>query len=143
MLSDALRSLRTFDVFAAYRISRGESSLKLASELAWDPPSSSAWDEATHVTHGLHGRADQLYQAVTTAQIEESLWREQRTLAAGAHDLLDLGDALGAYRNRIDGLGPGDASGALDLLDRAWSQWESTAARFGVSRSESISCQPR
>src|SRR5438270_5885206 len=50
MLHDSLQALRTFDVFAAYRIARGESSLRLAAELAWDPPTSGAWDEATHVT---------------------------------------------------------------------------------------------
>lgn len=141
MLSDGLLTLRTFDVFAAYRVSSAEeSSLRLPSGLAWDPPTSTAWDEATHVARGLHARADQLFQAVTTTQIDPSLWRQQRALADATHDLLDLGDGLLAYRDRIDGLPPGDASGALGLLERVWGLWETAAARFGLSRSEPIGC---
>src|SRR5438045_2076088 len=58
MLSDALQALRTYDDFAAYRISgAAESGAHLPSMLAADPPTSAAWDEATHVTRGLRGRA--------------------------------------------------------------------------------------
>lgn len=139
MVSDALQTLRTFDVFAAYRVSiTPDSGQRLSSELIWDPPTGLAWDDATHVARGLHGRADQLLQAVTTAQIDPSAWREQRALADAVHDMRDVGDALGAYRDRIDTLPPGDASGALSLLDRAWTQWERTAGRFGVGRAEPI-----
>ena len=46
---------------------------------------------------------------MTTTRIDASLWREQRQLADATHDLLDLGDRLGAYRNRVDVLPPGDA----------------------------------
>src|SRR5437899_1863597 len=61
MLSDALQALRTFDVFAAYRVSTAaDSGMRLPAMLAADPPTSAAWDETTHVTRGLHGRADQL-----------------------------------------------------------------------------------
>ena len=141
MLSDALKTLRTFDVFAAYRVSiNPDSGLRFASELTWDPPTGAAWDKATHLARGLHGRADQLLQAVTTTQIDQSVWREQRSLADAIHDLRVVGDTLVAYRDRIDTLPPGDASGALTLLDMAWTQWESTAARFGISRSEPIAC---
>lgn len=140
MLADAQRTLRTFDVFAAYRISiTPESGQRLGSELVWDPPTGVAWDDATHVSRGLHGHADQLQQAVTTTQIDPSAWREQRALADAIHDMRDLGDALSAYRDRIDTLPPGDASGALSLLDRGWTQWDAVAARFGLARAEPIS----
>ncbi len=117
-----------------------QSGARQANELVWDPPTSATWDEATHVTRGLRGRAQQLFESVTTTKIDPSLWREQRRLADATHDLLDLGDALGAYRNRVDVLPPGDAGNALSLLDRAWAQWDTAAARWGISRAESIDC---
>jgi hypothetical protein len=141
MLADALMTLRTFDAFAAYRISiTPSSSLRSPSELMWDPPTGQAWDDATHVARGLRSRGDQLFQAVTTVQIDSSAWRTQRDLAAIVHDIGDLGDALASYRNRIDGLPPGEASGALTLLDGAWNQWDSVAGRLGIGRSELIGC---
>jgi len=141
ILSDALQSLRTFDVFQAFRVGTViESNPRASSELAWDPPTSVGWDEATHVTRGVRARAELLFQAVTTARIDPSLWREQRALADATHDLLDLGDALGAYRDRIDTLPPGDGAAALGLLDRAWAQWDAAAARFGLGRSELVPC---
>jgi hypothetical protein len=141
ILSDVLQSLRTFDVFQAYRVgSVEESGARLNSGLAWDPPTGAAWDEATHVTRGVRGRAELLFQAVTTSRIDPSLWRERRRLGDATHDLLDLGDALGAYRTRIDSLPPGDGAAALGLLDQAWAQWDAVAARWSISRSESIPC---
>ncbi len=141
MLSDALEALRTFDSFHAFRVSTtASSSMRLGAELAWDPPSGAAWDEATHVARGLRGRAEQLFLAVTNAQIHPAQWREQRTTGDAAHDLVDLGSAVAAYRDRIDRLGVGDASGALDQLDKVWAQWEASAARWQVSRSEPIGC---
>jgi hypothetical protein len=141
ILSDVRQTLRTFDSFQAFRASTAsDSNARLPNELAWDPPTGAAWDEATHVTRGLHGRADQLFQAVTTASVDPGLWREQRQLADATRDLLDLGDVLGAYRDRLDVLPPGDASSALGLLDRAWAQWDATAARWGISRSEPMPC---
>lgn len=140
MLVDALGTLRIFEVFAAYRIANAATSdWRPASTLAWDPPSGSAWDEATHLARGMHGRVDQLVQAITTAQLDPNLWREQRALADQVHDLLDVGDALKAYRDRID-REFGDATSALSLLDRAWLRWDATAARFGLDRFESIGC---
>src|SRR5215468_11274152 len=60
MLLDALQTLRTFDSFAAFRVSTtGSSGMRSPAELAWDPPPGAAWDDASHVAHGLHGRADQ------------------------------------------------------------------------------------
>src|ERR1051326_9135044 len=101
MLNDSLETLRTFESFAAYRVAAAEQSdYRLPSTLAWDPPSGVAWDEATHVARGLHGRADQLVQAITGAQINPELWREKRLLADQVHDLLDVGDMLGAFRDR-------------------------------------------
>ena len=39
MLSDSLEALRTFDNFQAFRVTTaGSSSMKLGSELVWDPP---------------------------------------------------------------------------------------------------------
>jgi hypothetical protein len=141
MLSDGLHALRTFEVFAAYRVAgAAESDMRPASTLAWDPPTSVAWDRATHVAQGLHGRADLLVQAITTAPIDPNLWREQRTLADKVYDLLQVGDALHAYRDRVDRLPPGDAATALSLLDRAWLRWEAAAARFELTSSEPISC---
>src|SRR5947209_13292284 len=76
MLSDALQALRTFDGFHAFRMSTAaSSSVRLDAELMWDPPSGAAWDEATHVARGLRGRAEQLFLAVTNAQINPDLWR--------------------------------------------------------------------
>jgi hypothetical protein len=141
MLSDGLETLRVFDAYQAFRVSTAaQSSTPLGSELVWDPPTSAAWDEATHVTRGLHGRAENLFQSVATTHIDPNLWREQRKLAEATHDLLQLADRLGACRNRIDVLPPGDAASALGLLDRAWTHWDIVAARWGVGRAEAISC---
>jgi hypothetical protein len=142
MVADALNALHTFDAFAAYRVSVTPSSgMRTPGMLAWDPPTSAAWQDATHTSRTLHDRANQLFQSITTASIDPALWRTQRTLADATHDLLDLADALQAYRDRIDRLPPGDASGALELLDRAWNQWDGVAARWGMARSEPIECQ--
>jgi hypothetical protein len=141
ILSDALQALRTFDGFHAFRVSTAaESGMRLGSELAWDAPTSAAWDEATHVARGLRGRAEQLFVAVTTSHVDPDLWREQRAIADRTGDLVDLGSALNAYRDRIDRIG-GDATGALAQLDQVWGQWEAAAARWGISRAESIGCR--
>jgi len=141
ILSDVLASLRTFDSFQAFRVSTAaQSSMRMGSELAWDPPTSAAWDEATHVARGVRARAEQLIQAITVASVDPALWREQRATADAAHDLLDLGDALGAYGDRLGPLPPGDASTALGALDKAWRQWEAAADRWGTSRAEMIVC---
>jgi hypothetical protein len=137
ILSDGLQTLRTFDDFQAFRFS---SAANASGGLTWDPPTGAAWDEATHVTRGLHGRAEQLFRAVTTATLDPTVWREQRALADATHNLLDLGDALGGYRDRVDVLPPGDAAGGLELLDAAWSQWDAAAARWSISRWEPIQC---
>jgi hypothetical protein len=141
MLDDGLQTLRSFEVFAAYRVSTApDSDRRSAAELVWDPPTGTEWDAATHVAHSLRGRADQLFQAVTTAQVDASIWREQRSMADVVHDIGDVGDALAAYRDRLDGVRPGDAAGALSLLDDAWARWESTATRLGIGRAEAINC---
>ncbi len=142
ILSDALETLRTFEVFAAFRVaSAGQPDRRAPNELAWDPPGFRAWDEATHVARGLHGRSEQLLQSIATRQLDASQWREQRDWAQWAHDLLDLGDALDAYRGRAERLGAGtDATEALDVLDRAWARFDAAAANWGVSRAELIGC---
>ena len=140
MLLDTLKTLRTFEVFVAYRVSSAaESSLRLPSALSWDPPSSAAWDEATRVARSMRGRAEQLFVAVTNARVDPDVWREQRAIADETSDLLDLGAALTACRDRLDRAG-GDATGALAQLDQVWAQWDASAARWGLSRSESIGC---
>jgi hypothetical protein len=137
ILSDGLQTLRTFDDFQAFRFS---STGNTSAGLAWDPPTGAAWDEATHVSRGLHGRAEQLFRGVTTATLDSTVWREQRSLADATHNLLDLGDALGAYRDRVDTLPPGDAAGGLELLEAAWAQWDAAAAGWSISRAEPIAC---
>jgi hypothetical protein len=140
ILSDALDTLRTFDIFMAYRVTSPASNSRTPNDLDWDPPTSSAWNEATHVAQGLAGRADRLFQTVSTSRIDAALWREQRQAAENAHSLLDLGAALAIYRAKLDGLPPGDASGVNDLLDQVWARWTDAAGGWGVSRSEPIDC---
>jgi hypothetical protein len=142
ILSDGLETLQTFEIYAAFRVSNAEQSdRRAATDLAWDPPSGVAWGEATHVARGLHGRAEQLFQRVSGAQVDPGVWRQQRDLATWTNDLLDLGDALDAFRTRVDRLAPGsDATQTWELLDRAWQRWDISAARWGVSRSEPIAC---
>ena len=142
ILSDGLAALRVFDTFAAFRIANAvESALRSASELAWDPPTGADWDEAVHVARGLHGRAEQLFKVVASSPIDPSAWRERRELADATHGLIDLGDALAAYPDRVDHLYPGgDGSAAFDLLEQAWSEWMANAARWGVTRDEPIAC---
>jgi len=141
IVSDGIETLRTFEDFHAFRVSTAaQSDRRLPSELVWDAPTSAAWEEATHVARGLHGRADQLFQAVTRATVDPSAWRQQRSMADTVHVMLDFGDTLLEYRNRVELLPPGDASGALPLLDKAWAQWEDVAGRLGVSRAELLSC---
>ncbi|MBV9168760.1 MAG: hypothetical protein JOZ81_01585 [Chloroflexi bacterium] len=140
ILSDALDTLRTFDIFLAYRATSPGSNSRMPNDLDWDPPTSAAWNEATHVSQGLSGRAAQLFQAVSTARIDASLWREQRQAAENVHTLLDLGAALATFRGRVDALTPGDASSATGLLDQVWTRWTDAAGAWGVSRSEAIGC---
>lgn len=141
MLGDGLQTLRTFDVFAAYRISvTSDSGRRSANELVWDPPTGMEWDAASHIARSLRGRADQLMQAISNTQVDARIWREQRLLADVVHDVGRVGDALAAYRDRLDGLRPGDASGALELLGEAWDKWEQIAGRIGVSRAEAVGC---
>jgi hypothetical protein len=141
ILSDGLHSLGTFDDFIAFRASTtAGSELRRPAELVWDPPTGDAWAEATHVAAGLHGRAEQLFNVISTARLDEQLWRQQRELADDAHALMDLGDALQAYSQRVQSLPPGDASGTLSLLDQAWDRWDAAAASWGLSRAETLSC---
>jgi hypothetical protein len=142
MLSDAQETLQVFDAFAAFRISTAiESGLRTARELPWDPPSIEAWRQATQVARSLRGRADRLFLAVADSRIEAGAWRERRSTADAAHSLIGLGDALAAYRDRVDFLSPGgDGTGAIALLDEAWQAWERSAAAWGQSRTESIGC---
>jgi hypothetical protein len=141
ILGDALATLRTFEDFAAYRVSMTpDSGQRPQASLLWDPPTGAAWDTATRVSRELHDRANQLFQAIATTQIDSSLWRTQKDMADASHDLIDLGDALRAYRDRIDRTAPGDAGGALDLLNAAWTQFDAVAARWGTARSEAVAC---
>jgi hypothetical protein len=142
ILSDGLETLRTFEVYAAFRVSLAPSSeRRAATDLVWDAPSNAAWNEATHVARGLHGRAEQLFLGVSTAQVDAALWRQQRDMADGANLLVDLGDALRAYRERLDHLdAASDGTAVWELLDRVWAQWDASATRWRVSRTELVAC---
>jgi hypothetical protein len=142
ILTDALEALRVFDAFAAYRITSADASgIRSATELPWDPPTSAEWDEATRVATGTHGRAEQVLVAVGRSSYDPTGWRERRAFAEAVQDLLTLGDALAAYRARVDHLAPaGDGSSALGLLDEAWAHWDRSAERWGLSRAEPIAC---
>jgi hypothetical protein len=137
ILTDSLETLQTFDTLAAFRNSGATRSGGI--ELAWDPPTSDAWAEATHVTRGATGRAAQLLQAISNAQLDPSQWRHRRELAEAANALVDLGGALGAYRLRIDRPG-GEGTPPSELLQQAWDFWEAAATRWGVNRAEAIPC---
>jgi hypothetical protein len=143
MLSDSLETLRIFETFIAFRLSlAAESDRRAATELAWDPPSSSAWNEATHVARGFGGRAEQLFNLVVNARVDPGWWREQRTLADAIGELRQLGDALLAYRARVDWVGPNsDGTATWGALDAALQRWDTAAARWGVSRSEPLGCR--
>jgi hypothetical protein len=134
MLSDALRTLRTFEVYVAFRTGGAQAAL------AWDPPSSAAWDSATATARGLHAHADQLMAQLTMASVDPTLWREQRALAQTAHDLGLLGEALQAFRDRADRLPAGEVMGSVSLLDSAWTKWDALATQFGLSRGDAIGC---
>jgi hypothetical protein len=144
VLSDGVEALRTFEMYAAFRVSTAaQSERRLATDLAWDPPTNADWDEATHVARGLKGRAEQLLIAVSSATLDAGLWREQRVVAAAANELIRLGEALLAYRERLSQLAPAsDGTEAWDLLDRAWQRWDTSAAHWGVSRAEPVACLP-
>jgi len=144
ILSDGLETLRTFEAYAAFRVSTADQSERRApTDLAWDPPSNADWTEATHVARGLHGRAEQLEQRVSTATVDPVTWRQQRDLAAWTHELVDLGDMLKAYRDRIDRLPVGsDATQLWSALDAVWQRWDTSAAHWGVSRAEPVVCAP-
>jgi hypothetical protein len=137
MLGDALETLRTFEVFVAFRVGNATG----ATQLGWDPPTASAWNEATHVARGLHGRAEQLFLQVSTSQVDPAYWRQRREFAEATNDLLELGQALAAYRTRVDFLAPGgDGTAAWDVLDSAWARFDAAANRWGFSRAEPVAC---
>jgi hypothetical protein len=142
ILSDALQTLRGFEVFGAFRVSSAESSGRRGTtDLSWDPPARGAWDEAIHVTQGLAARAEQLFNHITQAQVDRAAWREQRRMAERTSGLIELGQALAAYREAINGLSPAsDGTQLWDMLDRLWERWNANAAEWGVDRAESVAC---
>ena len=142
ILSDALETLRAFEDFAAFRVSTAAATARrAATDLSWDPPGSGLWAEALHVSEGLAGRADQLFLRVLNAQLDRSLWREQREMADQANELVTLGEALNAYRGTLERLPPrSDGTDAWAALDRLWASWTACAGQWNVSRTESISC---
>jgi hypothetical protein len=135
VLSDAIDTLRTFDILIAFRSSRGRDT---GPELTWDPPPTSDWQEATHVTTGMRGRADRLLQAIGNASVDAAAWRERRDVAAAADDLLDLADALGTCRERVEA--GGDEGETIRLLDATWARWDQVASGWNVTRAEAIAC---
>jgi hypothetical protein len=138
----ALEALRTFDAYAAYRISAAEStSLRANWEFTWDPPSAVAWETATQAVDRLSERAARLHGAVASSAPDSALWRERRAFADATFLLREMTDWLAGYRARVDRLAPrGDGSSALPALQRAWELWGSAANYWGVSRFEVITC---
>jgi hypothetical protein len=141
ILTAVLAALRTFDDFHAFRATHAdESSIRLAAELVWDPPTGQAWDDATRTARSVQPRANQLFTTIRSTPFSEAEWRQQREMADAAHELVDLADMLAAYRDVVDTLGNGDASGTVPVLDRAWTKFDTAAERWSFSRSEAIGC---
>lgn len=141
ILTTVLAALRTFDDFHAFRATHAdESSIRLGAELVWDPPTGQAWDDATRTARSMRPRANQLFTTIRTTPFSEAEWRQQRDMADAAHELVDLADMLAAYRDVVDTLGNGDASGTIPVLDRTWTQFDTAAERWSFSRSEAIGC---
>ncbi len=142
ILSDALQTLRTFEGYLAFRANNVRTGNQDGPvELAWDPPTRMQWAEALHVSEGLRGRAQQLFLAIARSEVNPAAWREQRDWAQSAQELVDLGDALNAYRARLERI-PADsrAMDTQDALDQVWARWESSASQWGASRVERIAC---
>jgi hypothetical protein len=142
ILRSALEPLRTFDAYAAYRISAApSSSLRADWEFTWDPPSAVAWETATQGAYRLRARAARLHSTVASSTPDSALWRERRAFADATMLLSEMTEALAGYRARADRVSPhGDGSGALPVLQRAWEMWGSAADHWGVSRFEVITC---
>jgi hypothetical protein len=138
ILADTLAALRVCDTYAAYRAS---ASARGSSEPIWDPPTSSEWAATQQQASVLRQRADQLFQTIANARVDSSAWRERRSQAAGAHELIDAVDGLHAYLERANHFAPdGDGSGGLDLLKTAWSHWDAAAQAWAMDRTEHITC---
>jgi hypothetical protein len=96
---------------------------------------------AQRTATGLGERANQLFQVIASSRASGGGWRERRAMAADAHELLELAQALRGYLDRASHFAPdGDGSGGLDLLKSAWAHWDAAAAAWGVDRAETISC---
>jgi hypothetical protein len=137
-----LASLGALEAFAAWRISRAaDSGLRSPSELEWDPPSARAWQSVDDLPN-VHNRALALLQSVSLPPGTPELWRARRDVSEDLHALVDAVAAQRAYRAALDHLeGPdGEASAALDRLDRARQLWQTSAARWGVDRAELLQC---
>ena len=138
VLADALAALRVCDTYAAYRASASAGGSR---EPIWDPPTSTEWAATQQQAGALRQRADQLFQTIANARVDSGVWRERRTQAAGAHELIDAVDALHAYLERANHFAAdGDGSGGLDLLKTAWSHWDAAAQAWGMDRTEHIAC---
>jgi hypothetical protein len=138
VVADTLAALRVCDSYAAYRLSAGAGG---STEPIWDPPTTSEWTSTQQQASALRQRADQLFQTIANARVDSSVWRERRSQAAGAHELIDAVDALTAYLERANHFAAdGDGSGGLDLLKSAWSHWDAAAQAWGMDRTEHITC---
>jgi hypothetical protein len=142
ILGNALEVLRTFDTYAAYRISAAEtSSLQSSWEFSWDPPSAAAWEAAAKDVQGLRERALHLHGGVVISAPDPALWRERRAFADATLLVVEMVDSLAGYRARVDRLPPyGDGSSALPVLQRAWELWSSAAGHWGVRNWEVMTC---
>lgn len=142
MLQDALDTLHTLEAFAAYRLSHASDlGQGTAAQLEWDPPSQAAWGKATELSRTLPLQALQLHQSVASSVSDPALWRERRALAQSVHGVLDAANAVAAYRQALDQLGPdGPGTAVLGLLDRAWLLWRATAVDWSLDAAETIGC---
>jgi hypothetical protein len=138
LLSDTLAGLRVCDTYAAYRLS---AAARGSTAPIWDPPTSTEWAVTQQQASALRQRADELFQTIANARVDSSVWRQRRSQAAGAHELIDAVDGLHAYLDRANHFAPdGDGTGGLDLLKTAWSHWDAAAQAWAMDRTEHITC---
>lgn len=144
ILQEADPALRTFDVYAAYRLSTAADSVSDArypGEPAWYPPKKAALQDAMEIADRLQPRGVELHRLVTTSLLDDSVWRERRQLADITIVLADMTDALKAYRDAAGRIAPRtDGSEALPRLLRARARWTAAADGLGVVRYESMGC---
>lgn len=144
ILVQSLPVLRTNDLFVSYRISAAPESqtpVRSATEPAWFPPTSAAWETARQATEALRPRGQQLHRQAATSDLDERLWRERRALAAVTLAVSNVTEGLVGFRAAADALEPRvDGSGTLQFLTSAWDGWMLAAERLDLSATELVAC---